>query len=269
MNKIGLKYPIVLVHGFLAKDSGSQNSWGGLPEYLRNKGNKVFFGNQKAMATIEENAQILTENIKKIAEENGGKVNIFAHSKGGLEARYAISCLGLDRYVASLTTFNTPHRGCEVIDSAMQKWSIHTQNFVYKLLNFITKHFFHEVGDSKKVLSQLRPGFCKKFNESVKDKKNVLYQSVSSIVRNYKPKHILFFPLQPMIRKYSRNNDGLITVKSEKWGKRCFIINKNKKISIAHDETVRFPKKENKSKTFILLNDFYIQLIDKMANAGL
>ena len=69
MNKISLKYPIVLVHGFLAKDSGSQNSWGGLPEYLRNKGNKVFFGNQKAMATIEENAQILTENIKKIAEE--------------------------------------------------------------------------------------------------------------------------------------------------------------------------------------------------------
>ena len=89
------------------------------------------------VSDYEENAQILTENIKKIAEENGGKVNIFAHSKGGLEARYAISCLGLDKYVASLTTFNTPHRGCEVIDSAMQKWSIHTQNFVYKLFSFV------------------------------------------------------------------------------------------------------------------------------------
>ena len=40
-------------------------------------------------------------------------------------------------------------------------------------------------------------------------------------------------------------------------------------MSIAHDETVKFPKRENKSKTFILLNNFYIQLIDKMANAGL
>ena len=41
-----------------------------------------------------------------------GKVNIIAHSKGGLDSRYAISKLGSDKYVASLTTINTPHHGC-------------------------------------------------------------------------------------------------------------------------------------------------------------
>ena len=44
------------------------------------------------------------------------KVNIIAHSKGGLESRYAISQLGLSPYVASLTTINTPHHGCTFVD---------------------------------------------------------------------------------------------------------------------------------------------------------
>ncbi len=55
--------------------------------------------------------------IKEILEETGSdKVNIIAHSKGGLDSRYAISCLGAAPYVASLTTINTPHRGCEFAD---------------------------------------------------------------------------------------------------------------------------------------------------------
>jgi triacylglycerol esterase/lipase EstA (alpha/beta hydrolase family) len=35
---------------------------------------------------------------------------------GGLDARYAISLLGLARRVASLTTIGTPHRGTPVGD---------------------------------------------------------------------------------------------------------------------------------------------------------
>ena len=51
-------------------------------------------------------------------ETGCGKVNIIAHSKGGLDARYAISKLGMAPYVASLTTMNTPHRGCRFVDYA-------------------------------------------------------------------------------------------------------------------------------------------------------
>lgn len=53
--------------------------------------------------------QELKENILRIIEESGcQKVNIIAHSKGGLESRYAITHLGLSSCVASLTTINTP-----------------------------------------------------------------------------------------------------------------------------------------------------------------
>ena len=40
------------------------------------------------------------------------KVNIIAHSKGGLDSRAAIAHCGMAPYVATLTTINTPHRGC-------------------------------------------------------------------------------------------------------------------------------------------------------------
>ena len=57
-----------------------------------------------------------------ILEETGaGKVNIIAHSKGGLDSRYAISKLGMAPFVASLTTINTPHRGCEFADYLLDK----------------------------------------------------------------------------------------------------------------------------------------------------
>lgn len=57
------------------------------------------------------NAGDIRKKIEGIVEETGcGKVNIIAHSKGGLDSRYAISNLGAAPMVASLTTINTPHR---------------------------------------------------------------------------------------------------------------------------------------------------------------
>ena len=51
--------------------------------------------------------------LREILRKTGAeKVNIIAHSKGGLDSRWAISKLGLAPHVASLTTINTPHRGC-------------------------------------------------------------------------------------------------------------------------------------------------------------
>ncbi len=44
------------------------------------------------------------------------KVNLIAHSMGGLDARYAICQLGLADRVASLTTIGTPHLGTPLAD---------------------------------------------------------------------------------------------------------------------------------------------------------
>lgn len=64
---------------------------------------------------MKDSAGELDARIRQIVRETGcGKVNIIAHSKGGLDCRYALAKLGTDQYTASLTTINTPHRGANL-----------------------------------------------------------------------------------------------------------------------------------------------------------
>ena len=116
------KYPILMVHGVFFRDFRFFNYWGRIPEQLEINGAKVFYGNQQSAASVEESGKELAERIKKVCEETGSeKVNIIAHSKGGLDTRYAVSKLGIAPYVASITTVNTPHRGCEFADYLLGK----------------------------------------------------------------------------------------------------------------------------------------------------
>ena len=113
------RYPLLLVHGVGFRDLRYFNYWGRIPRELARYGAAVYYGNQEAFATVAYNAGDIRKKIEGIVEETGcGKVNIIAHSKGGLDSRYAISNLGAAPMVASLTTINTPHRGCRFVDYA-------------------------------------------------------------------------------------------------------------------------------------------------------
>ena len=107
------KYPLLLVHGVFFRDSKVLNYWGRIPAELEANGAEIFYGEQQSAAAVGVSARELAERIEHLVQKTGcGKVNIIAHSKGGLDSRYAISRLGADKYVASLTTINTPHHGC-------------------------------------------------------------------------------------------------------------------------------------------------------------
>ncbi len=102
------KYPLILVHGVGFRDYRYFNYWGRIPRELARNGAQVYYGHQEAWGTVEDNAEILKEEILGICKETGAeKVNIIAHSKGGLDSRYLISGLHMAPYVASLTTINT------------------------------------------------------------------------------------------------------------------------------------------------------------------
>lgn len=45
---------------------------------------------------------------------------MIAHSKDGLDMRYAISSLKMSKYTASLTTISTPHHGSLTIDKLLK-----------------------------------------------------------------------------------------------------------------------------------------------------
>ena len=109
-----------MVHGMGFRDRKHLCYWGRDPKKLEAKGAKVFFGHQDSVGSVESNADIIAKSLDEILEITGAeKVNILAHSKGGLEARYLINH-GYQDEVASITTIDTPHHGSKTVDFLMK-----------------------------------------------------------------------------------------------------------------------------------------------------
>lgn len=119
------KYPILLIHGVFFRDMDLVNYWGRVPKELEMNGAKIYYGKQQSALSVKESAEEIAKTINEIVAETGcEKVNIIAHSKGGLDCRYAITHLGVDKNVASLTTINTPHKGCIFADWLLENVSV-------------------------------------------------------------------------------------------------------------------------------------------------
>lgn len=106
------RYPVILVHGILIKDFHIFKSFGKIEESLKKNGYSVSTAPTDGFGTIENNAAQLKEYVRKILkEQHAEKVNLIAHSKGGLDCIHMIKALGMEDSVASLTTLCTPHLG--------------------------------------------------------------------------------------------------------------------------------------------------------------
>lgn len=245
-----LKYPVVLVHGFGFRDGKKLCYWGRIPKLLKDRGCKVFFGGQDSCATIEGNALILKDRIEYVLKETGAeKVNVIAHSKGGLEMRYLISTMKMDGVIASLTTIATPHRGSATIEKIPK--------FVLKIAGFFMNLWMRLMGDKHpdayRAYLSFRADSAVEFNENNPDSPNVYYQSYAFVMR----RDIFLWFTHIIINKIEGENDGLVSVKSAEWGEFRGIKRSNSKRGISHCDEVdmrrrRFTKKSGENVSDIL-----------------
>lgn len=97
---------IVFVHGLAANRSGFLP----LQTYLRLSGHRRQLSfNYRSSGSIESIALALRRHIDQNVK--GGRIDIVAHSMGGLVARYYVQRLGGARRVDRLLTLGTPHLG--------------------------------------------------------------------------------------------------------------------------------------------------------------
>ena len=136
------KYPLLFVHGVFFRDSEYFNYWGRIPDDLIRNGATVYYGNNHSANSVADGGAELTETMRRIVRETGcDKLNIIAHSKGGLDCRYAISKCGAEPYVASLTTINTPHKGCLFADYLLEKVPGNVRDTIAGTYNSTLKRF--------------------------------------------------------------------------------------------------------------------------------
>ncbi|MBO4433614.1 MAG: triacylglycerol lipase, partial [Clostridia bacterium] len=213
------KYPILLVHGVFFRDFKYLNYWGRIPNELKENGAEIFYGNHQSALSVADSAAELTERIKRLLEETGyEKVNIIAHSKGGLDCRYAISHCKADKYVASLTTINTPHRGCLFADYLLDKVPENAKNTIAKTYNTGFKKLGDSNPDFLAAVYDLTDERCEASNKTTPDSPEVYYQSVGSKLNKAKSGK---FPLNftyHIAKYFDGANDGLVSEKSFKWG---------------------------------------------------
>lgn len=217
MDNYDTKYPIVLVHGMLIKDFKIYRAFRKIRNHLKDTGIKVYVTNQDGVGSIANNAQQLKEEINSILEkENTDKVNIIAHSKGGLDSRYMISKLDMEDKVASLTTLSTPHYGSKMSSRIMKlpKW---IASFIAFFINLFYRIFNDKHPDILTVGYELTDTHMKEFNKEVLDSNKVYYQSYSSDIDN-NSSFLIFIPHKFSKHCEQENTDGIVSISSSKWG---------------------------------------------------
>jgi triacylglycerol lipase len=177
-NGSATRYPIVLVHGFMGSRTSPLWSFYKLADTLRADGHVVVEADLPPFDAPANRARVLASQIDATIAQYG-KVNLIAHSQGGLDSRYLISSLGYADRVASLTTISSPHRGTAIADKALgflPGGLDSTVNTALKTLGIDIANV-----NVRAALTGLAERNAPAFNEANPDRPGVFYQSWAGV----------------------------------------------------------------------------------------
>jgi triacylglycerol lipase len=258
---VSLQYPVILVHGVVAHDRESSIPfWGRIPSALREKGVPVFVGNTDSWGGYESNAELLRMAVDNaLRETKKERVNIIAHSKGGIDARYYIWKYQAAGTVASLTTIATPHHGTEIADLLYKQKTVHSQ-ITRKALVVLGKLYGDMHPDLYNVNYQMTTRNMEEFNAHVRMDEGVYYQSLYTAMRNSFD-DLMFFYSHRYIKNIRGENDGVVSAYSANWGNRVVKIADG----ISHAEIVDYKRKTISG---LYIPALYIQIVDALGEKG-
>lgn len=260
------RYPILLVHGVYFRDFKHLNYWGRIPKELERNGATVYYGNHNSASSVCESAAQLKERILELVEETGcEKVNIIAHSKGGLDVRYMLSDKSMIPYVASLTTINTPHRGCKFADYLFDKVPPREQERIAKLYNAAATKLGDKDPDFLEASFDLTYDKCRERNEFLSDPDDVFCQSTGSVQRRAASGRFPLNLTHRFVRYFDGENDGLVGADSFAWGSRFTMLRPEGKRGISHGDVIDLNRENIKG---FDVREFYVQLVADLKNRG-
>jgi triacylglycerol lipase len=202
-----LRHPVVLAHGLLGFDKiqigGRDHSYfRGVSRRLMSVGAEVHRPRVSSSASIAVRAEEFARMVRMIPAK---KVNVIAHSMGGLDARYAIARLGLSDRIATLVTIGTPHLGTPLADLGT------------KLTDILRiKALIGRVVDIK-GLYDLTTERMSAFNRDIANVDGVHYVSVIGRIER-KRANPLLWPSHMYLSERAGENDGIVPSASQGWG---------------------------------------------------
>ncbi len=207
--------PVVLHHGLfgtgdIALGPVTLRYFRGIDRAIADRGHPLIIPWVHPCSSVVSRARQLKESVLRQLStlgRPGQKVLLFAHSMGGLDARYAVSKLGLAEHVAAVVTVTTPHRGSPFADWALR--NLVNRLGIGRMLNLLRL----DIG----AVPDLTTARCAAFNAEVPNAPGVAYFSVSA-ARPWTKVAPFALHSHAVIRAAEGDNDGLVSVRSSTWG---------------------------------------------------
>ena len=261
------KYPILLVHGVFFRDYKFFNYWGRIPKELEKNGAKIYYGKHQSALCVRDSAEEIALRIREIVTTTGcEKVNIIAHSKGGLDCRCAIHEAGAAPYIASLTTVNTPHRGCLFAEKLLYVAPQRLKEVVANTYNAALRKMGDKNPDFIKAVSDLTQEACDRFNAEFTCPDGIFCQSVGSVLNQARSGQ---FPLNlsyHIVERFDGPNDGLVGEESFAFGERYQLLTVKGERGISHGDMIDL-NRENLDEFDV--REFYVGLVADLKARGL
>ena len=260
------KYPLLLVHGIFFRDFEHLNYWGRIPNELINNGATIYYGNHSSSLSVKESAKEIAERIKEIIKEtNCEKVNVIAHSKGGLDTRYAISNLGMDKYIASLTMINTPNHGCVFADYLLNKAPNSLKNTVANSYNFALKKLGDKEPNFLEGVSDLTSTKVEELNKIIKKSDKVYYQAFGSVLKKATGGRFPLNLTNNFVKYFDGKNDGLVGEDSFPIYDNFTLVEAPKNRGISHGDVIDLNRENIEGYD---VREFYVKLVNDLKNKG-
>jgi triacylglycerol lipase len=243
-------YPIVLLHGMggfgeLRVGPIGATYFRGVVQSLKAAGERDVFATEVTpYAPSEQRARELIPQLDEILRVTGAaKVNLIAHSQGGIDARLLASPTGL-KYgdkIASIVTVSTPHRGSRIADLTLATTPGGPVDTAVNAFLGVLQRSVYDVDNDPAFRAQLRSiseAGMRSFNAQMLDAPGVHYESYAGRTNlrtgigvcdggdlpNEPTKldaagpELITSTLLLEVGLPLRVNDGLVTVESAKWG---------------------------------------------------
>ena len=205
----GAPLPVILVHGLFGFDrmgipGARMDYFRGIAKHLETLGCHAHAVKLSRAKSVPERARELCDAITALPH---ARVDMIAHSMGGLDARYALAHLGLASRVRSLVTVGTPHRGTPLADLAVDGPL------------GVARRALAALGISLDAIDWLTTAALERFNREVVDVPSVRYACVVGGIREPRtPIPLAIQPMHSFLRKVAGANDGLVPMASQYWG---------------------------------------------------
>lgn len=242
----GPPYPLVLVHGFFGWDKiGPLTYFYDVKQALESDGHQVVVASMDPFnSTSIRGNQLLQQVQVALVKTGAAKVNLVAHSQGGLDARYVASVI--PERIGAVFTVSTPHMGAHIADVLLQRAPGFTVELAKAFFKAVGRPVYGDVAedaDLKACLESLTTDSVDRFNRKYPDHPLVSYYSIAGRSGSALAEEECFAPkAPPFITKLAKHvdpidallylnhkvvggslldpepNDGVVRVDSTKWG---------------------------------------------------